>query len=49
MKREDFNRTYFHPEKNKAQSLAEVTCLYAWHSTHHLAHIQQLVKRNFDR
>jgi hypothetical protein len=49
MKPEDFNRTYFHPEKNKSQSLAEVTFLYAWHSMHHLAHIQHLVIRNFDR
>lgn len=45
MKAEDFTKTYFHPEKNRNQSLAEVTLMYAWHSQHHLAHIQHLVIR----
>ena len=35
----DFQRTYFHPEKQRSQSLAEVTLMYTWHSKHHLAHI----------
>lgn len=49
MSTEDFDRMYFHPEKKKSQPLSEVTLLYAWHSQHHLAHIQHLVLRNFDR
>ncbi len=45
MKRVDFTKTYFHPEKNRNQALDEVTLMYAWHSLHHLAHIQHLVLR----
>jgi len=35
----DFQKTFFHPEKKRSQSLAEVALLYAWHGKHHLAHI----------
>lgn len=49
MKVEDFKKTFFHPEKQKSQSLDGVTLMYAWHSLHHLAHVRQLVLRNFDR
>lgn len=45
MKSDQFERTYFHPEKQKSQKLAEITLLYAWHSQHHLAHVQHLVLR----
>ncbi len=45
----DFERTYFHPEKQRTQRLAEVTLMYAWHGKHHLAHITSLIQRNFDR
>ena len=45
MKEEDFKKTYFHPEKQRSQELEEITLIYAWHSTHHLAHIQHLVLR----
>lgn len=45
----DFNRTYYHPEKQRTQPLAEVTLMYAWHGEHHLAHISGLIDRNFDR
>ena len=37
---EDFNRTFLHPEREVPFSLAEVSCFYAWHAAHHLAHIQ---------
>jgi hypothetical protein len=47
MRPEDFKKTYFHPEKQRSQRLEEVTLLYAWHSQHHLAHVQHLVLRNF--
>lgn len=45
MNAEDYKRNYFHPEKNRSQELEEITLLYAWHSQHHLAHIQNLVLR----
>ncbi len=49
MRPEDFKKTYFHPEKQRSQNLEEVTLLYGWHSQHHLAHVQHLVLRDFDR
>ena len=45
----DFERSYFHPEKQRSQTLTEVTLMYAWHGSHHLAHVAGLVARNFDR
>ena len=45
----DFERSYFHPEKQRSQTLTEVTLMYAWHGNHHLAHVAGLVARNFDR
>jgi hypothetical protein len=48
MKPQDFQKTYFHPEKQRTQTLEEVTLMYAWHSQHHLAHVQQLVLRDFE-
>jgi hypothetical protein len=44
----NFSRTYYHPEKQRTQPLAEVTLMYAWHGEHHLAHISGLIDRNFD-
>ncbi len=35
----DFQKTYFHPEKQRSQTLAEVTLMYTWHSKHHLGHV----------
>lgn len=40
MSKEDFQKTFFHPEKQRKQSLAEVALMYAWHGMHHLAHVQ---------
>jgi len=45
----DFERSYYHPEKQRKQTLGEVTLMYAWHGKHHLAHITGLIQRNFDR
>lgn len=39
MKAEDFERTFFHPEKKNSLKLAEVVLMYAWHGKHHLGHI----------
>jgi len=40
----DFKHTYFHPEHKRAVPMEEVTCMYAWHCNHHLAHIKQALK-----
>jgi uncharacterized damage-inducible protein DinB len=42
---EQWERTFFHPEKGKEMSLEETLALYAWHCSHHLAHITELKKR----
>ncbi|MDA0315572.1 MAG: putative metal-dependent hydrolase [Bacteroidetes bacterium] len=44
----EFSRTYYHPEKQRSQTLSEVTLMYAWHGEHHLAHISGFIGRNFD-
>lgn len=38
----DWQRTYFHPEKNAAVTLESALALYSWHSRHHVAHITTL-------
>lgn len=48
MTEKDFARTYKHPQYGKEYSLTEALGLYAWHSNHHLAHITNLIDRNFD-
>lgn len=40
----DWKRTYVHPQYGKTYRLDEVVGLYAWHSRHHLAHINQALK-----
>lgn len=42
---EDFEKTFFHPEKNKMVSLNETLAMYAWHGRHHLGHITVLKSR----
>lgn len=37
----NFDKTFIHPEMNKELSIAQNTALYAWHSRHHYAHIEQ--------
>lgn len=46
LKKEDFKRVYVHPERAENFSLAEVAYFYAWHSKHHLAHINQFLQYN---
>ena len=43
---EDLKRVYIHPEHDKQFSLQVAIGLYAWHSNHHLAHIEQGLKYN---
>lgn len=45
----DLEKTYTHPQYNKVFTLNQVVALYAWHGNHHLAHISQLINRNFDK
>jgi hypothetical protein len=42
----DFQRTFFHPERNERLSLAYVTGMYAWHGKHHLKHIEMGIQRS---
>jgi hypothetical protein len=41
----DLDRTYFHPEQNKAVPLWRALALYSWHGKHHVAHITSLRAR----
>ena len=43
IKKEDWNRTFQHPESGINYSLINALAMYAWHGNHHLAHIE-LVK-----
>ncbi len=45
LKDDDFKRTFVHPESNKTINLNEMVALYAWHSRHHLGHIQIVEKQ----
>lgn len=40
MKSEDFQKTFFHPERKQSIGLDFNVALYAWHCKHHLGHIQ---------
>lgn len=42
---EDLNKTFVHPESGNTIVLKENIGIYAWHSNHHYAHIEQLLKR----
>ena len=37
---DQWQRTFIHPEQNDKISLAESTCVYAWHCNHHLGHVE---------
>ena len=41
---EDLKRTFIHPEGNEVVALNENLGIYAWHSNHHFAHIENLMK-----
>lgn len=46
MKREQFDRTYQHPEYGKSFNLVEALQNYDWHCRHHLSHISQAIRSN---
>lgn len=39
----DLEKRFFHPEHQVYFTLFELTAMYAWHSNHHLAHIEQAI------
>lgn len=40
----DLEKLFFHPEHQIYFTLFELTANYAWHSNHHLAHIEQAIE-----
>ncbi|WP_299125396.1 YfiT family bacillithiol transferase [uncultured Winogradskyella sp.] len=44
LNKEELKREFVHPEHGKHFSLEETIGTYAWHSNHHLAHINQALK-----
>ena len=45
LSRDDLKREFIHPEGNRSVSLEKNIGIYAWHSQHHYAHIENLLKR----
>ncbi|MBX5438680.1 MAG: putative metal-dependent hydrolase [Thermoflavifilum sp.] len=45
MSKDDWERTYYHPEQQRIFTLSWVVCMYAWHGRHHLMHILKLRER----
>jgi uncharacterized damage-inducible protein DinB len=43
--KEQFSKSFIHPEHGREIRLDENLALYAWHCNHHLAHITNLKKR----
>ncbi|WP_242206314.1 YfiT family bacillithiol transferase [Aestuariivivens insulae] len=41
-----WNKSFIHPETNSEVPLKLNVGIYAWHSNHHYAHIENLLKRN---
>jgi hypothetical protein len=41
----DFERTLFHPGSKKTFKIGTLAAMYSWHGLHHLAHIENLAKR----
>jgi len=45
LSRKDLERKFTHPDGNEETTLAENIGRYAWHGSHHLAHIENLIIR----
>lgn len=45
LKAADWERSYYHPEKQRNIPLWEMTAMYAWHCKHHFEHIFRLRER----
>lgn len=46
MDKNDWKRTFYHPEYNKTITLEQTLALYAWHGKHHVAQIEVALKMN---
>ncbi|GAA3613829.1 putative metal-dependent hydrolase [Flavivirga amylovorans] len=46
LSQEDLNASFLHPETNSEVLLSYNIGNYAWHSSHHYAHIEHVLKRN---
>lgn len=44
MSEQDYARSFIHPAQGNVITLKEAVGMYAWHSRHHLAHVQQAKK-----
>ena len=42
---DDWNRTFHHPDYENKLTSGWMIGLYAWHSSHHLAHIKQAIEK----
>lgn len=42
--KEDWQRTFFHPESKRYNRLDDTLCLYAWHGKHHFMHIRNALE-----
>lgn len=45
MSEEEFDKIYIHPDGDKVYVLRKVALIYAWHGSHHIAHITALKER----
>ena len=45
LSQEQLQKEFHHPARNRNYSLAEMVGSYAWHSNHHYAHIETLMKK----
>jgi len=45
LSKEQLQRTFTHPDGNEVTTLEENIGRYAWHGSHHFAHIENLIKR----
>jgi hypothetical protein len=43
MQESDWSKTYFHPERGISYPLDRVLGIYAWHSVHHLKHVESVL------
>ena len=39
------DKVYIHPDGNLSVTVAQTIGKYAWHGSHHIAHIENLLKR----
>lgn len=45
LSKEQLQRTFTHPDGNEVTTIEENIGRYAWHSSHHFAHIEKLIQR----